>query len=30
MDVIEILDKFGMYKYDYGLDKSDIQFAIEK
>ncbi|EDM22847.1 putative phage P2 replication protein [Caminibacter mediatlanticus TB-2] len=30
MDVIEILDKFGRYKYDYGLDKSDIQFAIEK
>ncbi len=30
MNVMEILDKFGRYKYDYGLKKDDIQFAIEK
>ncbi|GAB6073826.1 hypothetical protein JCM15786_04830 [Nautilia lithotrophica] len=30
MNIMEVLDKFGRYKYDYGLKKDDIQFAIEK
>ena len=30
MNILEILDKFGKYKYDYGLKKDDIEFAIEK
>ncbi|GAX87351.1 bacteriophage replication gene A protein [Lebetimonas natsushimae] len=30
MNIMEVLDSFGKYKYDYGLTKDDIQFAIEK
>ena len=30
MNIMEILDKFGRYKYDYGLKKDDIEFSIEK
>jgi hypothetical protein len=30
MQIMEILDKFGRYKYDYGLSKDDIEFSIEK
>jgi len=30
LDVIEVLDDIGRYKYDYGLKKDDIEFATEK
>jgi len=30
LSVIEVLDDVGRYKYDYGLSKNDIEFAVEK
>ncbi len=30
LDLMEVLDDIGRYKYDYGLTKDDIEFAVEK
>jgi len=30
LNVMEVLDEFERYKFDYGLSKSDIEFAVEK